>query len=200
MANSAYINIDSKSFNRENKLNLILEGTDPKTFFNEVYDKLKFINENFFYNKLIITSYDESSSFSISDDSEHDRFPIYVSRVKGDREYQIEFSHKQRGKFMWYVNWVMLKELAIHFGQNKIYDEGVGDIPISGMNTHTSSKDLKTLQDNIYKAKDWDKEALWYGNDEMVKFFKLDRTSKLKKFIKVSKEVIKFTNEIRKLK
>jgi len=201
MSNSAYVRVDNKSFNRENKLNLILEGTDPKSFFDEVHDRLNYINENFFYNKLFITPY-ETDSFSISDtpvvNENRDSFPIYVSGE--NNEFEIEFSHKQSGKFMWYVNWVMLKELAIYFNQNKIYDEGVGDVTVSDMNTHKPSKYLKTLKDNMYSAKDWEKESLWYGNDEMVKFFNLDRTSKLKKFIKISKEVIKIINEIRKLK
>mgnify|MGYP001257679679 CR=1 FL=1 len=199
MSNSAYIKIDNRKFNRENKINLILEGTDPKSFVDEVHDRLKYINENFFYNKLVIKAYD-TDSFSISTSySDNDSFPIYVSSVLEEYdEYQIEFSHKQSGRFMWYISWVMLKELSVYFNQDKIYDEGVGDIPISDMKTHEPSKDLDTLKENMYKSKDWDKEVIWCGDEEMIKFFDLDRVSKLKKFVTISKEVIKLTAEISK--
>lgn len=76
MTNNAHINIDRKSINRESKLSFILDGTSPKYFLDEVHDRLKYINENFFYNKLVIFGYD---SFRISDSiSDGDSFPIYI--------------------------------------------------------------------------------------------------------------------------
>lgn len=144
-----------------------------------VNEQLNRINKEFFYNQLIIEQDFQAGSWIISDGRKDkggnyiDYFPIYVTAER------IEIPHRHCGEFMWYVEWVMAKELAIFYRKKCIWDEGVGRIKLEDMHTHEACEELEVLKRRIGQVKNWG-----YGFGVILRFFNQER---LVKFFEVYK-------------